>query len=67
MFSFLAPSSEELWVRRQKPLQWLCLFDRAELKVQEWRSRIIDEKFLPFSRREHRYQPLLHTHSSYAR
>ena len=40
---------------------------RAELKAREWRSRVIDEKFLPFSRRQHQYEPLLHTKSPFIR
>ena len=40
---------------------------RAELKVREWRSRVIDEKFLPFSRRQHQHEPLLHTKSPFIR
>lgn len=38
---------------------------RAELKAEEWRNRVIDEKFLPFSRTRKPYQSLIHTQSSY--
>jgi hypothetical protein len=38
---------------------------RAELKAEEWRQRVIDEKFVPFSKEHHKYQPLLHTRSPY--
>lgn len=38
---------------------------RVELRDEEWRNRIVDEEFLPFSYRKHSYYPLIHTTSPY--
>ena len=39
---------------------------RIELRDKEWRERVVDEEFQPFSRRSHPpYEPLLHTSSPY--
>ena len=43
------------------------MLHRAELKAREWRSRVIDEKFLPFSRRQYHHEPLLHTKTPFTR
>ena len=45
----------------------LLMLHRAELKAREWRSRVIDEKFLPFSRRQYHHEPLLHTKTPFTR
>ncbi|CAH1263256.1 SPATA17 [Branchiostoma lanceolatum] len=38
---------------------------RVAMKRQEWEGRINDNTFLPFTRRERPYSPLLHTTSQY--
>ncbi|KAK3537832.1 hypothetical protein QTP70_019864 [Hemibagrus guttatus] len=40
---------------------------REELRQREWRTRLIDQPFLPFSKahRNKEYEPLLHTYSPY--
>jgi hypothetical protein len=40
---------------------------RAKLKASEWRERVVEEPFLPFSSPSTTYRPLLHTTSSYTR
>lgn len=40
---------------------------RAELKAKEWRERVVEEPFKPFSKRLVKYEPLLHTKSSFER
>ncbi|KAI4894122.1 hypothetical protein NFI96_028743, partial [Prochilodus magdalenae] len=41
---------------------------REELRRQEWRTRLIDHPFLPFSKTPNKkYEPLLHTDSPYQR
>ncbi|KAL5008379.1 hypothetical protein ScPMuIL_013960 [Solemya velum] len=65
---------EDVQKQRYKPFEptlrvatsfWSLEDARQDMKAKEWTTRVIDDKFIPFSRREHKYDPLLHTSSSY--
>lgn len=64
----------EVWQQRHKPLNptlrvatsYLSAEDaRTDMKADEWVTRLIDDKFVPFTHRERPYDPLLHTTSQY--
>lgn len=38
---------------------------RRSMKEEEWRNRVIDRPFLPFTRKDKPYEPLLHTTSKF--
>lgn len=38
---------------------------REKMKAEEWVTRLNDDIFVPFTRREHKYEPLLHTTAKY--
>lgn len=65
---------DDVWQQRHKPLNptlrvatsYLSADDaRADMKANEWVTRLIDDKFVPFTHRERPYDPLLHTTSQY--
>lgn len=65
---------DEVWQQRHKPLNpslrvatsYVSAEDaRADMKANEWVTRLIDDKFVPFTHRERPYDPLLHTTSQY--
>jgi hypothetical protein len=66
-----------VWRQRHKPLNPTLRvatqynsedIARAELRAREWRERVVEDKFLPFTHSpSHTYQPLLHTSSPYSR
>ncbi|KAL5474824.1 hypothetical protein EMCRGX_G026843 [Ephydatia muelleri] len=67
-------SSEKVWKYRTRSLnptlRVATAFNsveeaRAEMKAKEWRERIVEERFKPFSKRPVTYEPMLHTKSSF--
>ncbi|KAM7436053.1 spermatogenesis-associated protein 17 [Porites harrisoni] len=65
---------DEVWQQRHKPLNptlrvatsYFSAEDaRSDMKADEWVSRLIDDKFLPFTHRDRPYEPLLHTTAQY--
>ena len=40
---------------------WWSHIYRAELKAREWRERVVEERFKPFSKKQFKYEPMLHT------
>ncbi|XP_031552910.1 spermatogenesis-associated protein 17-like [Actinia tenebrosa] len=64
----------EVWKQRHKSLnpslRVATSYDsaeqtRMEMKAKEWVTRVIDDKFVPFTHRQRPYDPLLHTTSAY--
>lgn len=65
---------DEVWQQRHKPLKpslrvatsYVSAENaRTEMKADEWVTRLIDDKFVPFTHRDRPYEPLLHTTSKY--
>jgi hypothetical protein len=67
-------SPEDVQRQQLKPLEptlrvatdFYCV-EKAQtaLKDAEWVARVQDKEFMPFSKKEHQYEPLLHTTSKY--
>lgn len=67
-------TSDEVWQQRHKPLKPTLRVatsyeaaedSRSQMKADEWVTRLIDDKFVPFTHRDRPYDPLLHTTSKY--